>query len=159
GLAGLRRAAASERERTAHLVTRLHDADDILPRAGHDDADRLDAVHARVGGIERPRDAVEPDLALDRAFERAAERLGVDPLDRRLWHRRARLDVHECRHEASWLIALIIAHMSGRPFLQTPGPTNVPDRVLHAIGQPTIDHRSAEFAALTREVLDGLKRV
>ena len=57
------------------------------------------------------------------------------------------------------LIALIIAHMSGRHFLQTPGPTNVPDRVLHAIGQPTIDHRSAEFAELCREVLEGLKTV
>lgn len=57
------------------------------------------------------------------------------------------------------LIALIIAHMSGRHFLQTPGPTNVPDRVLHAIGQPTIDHRSAEFAELCGEVLEGLKTV
>ena len=50
-------------------------------------------------------------------------------------------------------------YRSGRHFLQIPGPTNVPDRVLHAIAQPTIDHRSAEFAALGREVLDGLKRV
>jgi alanine-glyoxylate transaminase/serine-glyoxylate transaminase/serine-pyruvate transaminase len=49
--------------------------------------------------------------------------------------------------------------MSGRPFLQIPGPTNVPDRVLRAIAHPTIDHRSAEFAALGREVLDGLKSV
>jgi alanine-glyoxylate transaminase/serine-glyoxylate transaminase/serine-pyruvate transaminase len=49
--------------------------------------------------------------------------------------------------------------MSGRPFLQIPGPTNVPDRVLHAIARPTIDHRSAEFAALGRDVLDGLKKV
>ena len=49
--------------------------------------------------------------------------------------------------------------MSGRHFLQTPGPTNVPDRVLHAIGQPTIDHRSVAFADLCREVLDGLKMV
>ena len=50
-------------------------------------------------------------------------------------------------------------HRSGRHFLQIPGPTNVPDRVLRAIAQPTIDHRSAEFAALGREVLDGLKKV
>ena len=49
--------------------------------------------------------------------------------------------------------------MSGRPFLQIPGPTNVPDRVLHAIAQPTIDHRSAEFAMLGRDVLAGLKTV
>ena len=37
---------------------------------------------------------------------------------------------------------------TGRHFLQIPGPTNVPDRVLRAIDQPTIDHRGPEFAAL-----------
>ena len=50
-------------------------------------------------------------------------------------------------------------YRSGRPFIQLPGPTNVPDRVLRAIAQPTIDHRGDEFAALTREVLGGLQRV
>ena len=39
-------------------------------------------------------------------------------------------------------------HPSGRHFLQIPGPTNVPDRVLRAIDQPTIDHRGPEFAQL-----------
>ena len=48
---------------------------------------------------------------------------------------------------------------SGRHFLQIPGPTNGPDRVLRAIDRPTIDHRSAEFAALGREVLDGMKQI
>jgi alanine-glyoxylate transaminase / serine-glyoxylate transaminase / serine-pyruvate transaminase len=48
---------------------------------------------------------------------------------------------------------------SGRHFLQIPGPTNVPDRVLRALARPTIDHRGPEFDALSREVLDGLKRV
>ncbi len=48
---------------------------------------------------------------------------------------------------------------SGRHFLQIPGPTNVPDRVLRAIDRATIDHRSAEFAALGHEVLHGLKAV
>ena len=38
------------------------------------------------------------------------------------------------------------AHPSGRHFLQIPGPTNVPDRVLRAIDAPTIDHRGPEFA-------------
>jgi alanine-glyoxylate transaminase/serine-glyoxylate transaminase/serine-pyruvate transaminase len=47
----------------------------------------------------------------------------------------------------------------GRHFLQIPGPTNVPDRVLRALTRPTIDHRSAAFAAIGREALDGLKRV
>jgi len=47
----------------------------------------------------------------------------------------------------------------GRHFLQIPGPTNVPDRVLRAIAQPTIDHRGPEFARLTREVIDGLRQI
>jgi alanine-glyoxylate transaminase/serine-glyoxylate transaminase/serine-pyruvate transaminase len=48
---------------------------------------------------------------------------------------------------------------TGRHFLQIPGPTNIPDRVLRAIGQPVIDHRGAEFAKLAKEVLDGLRRI
>ncbi|MGW8286466.1 MAG: pyridoxal-phosphate-dependent aminotransferase family protein [Candidatus Deferrimicrobiaceae bacterium] len=48
---------------------------------------------------------------------------------------------------------------SGRHFLQIPGPTNAPDRVLLALSRPTIDHRSPEFARLSHEVLDGLKRL
>ena len=49
--------------------------------------------------------------------------------------------------------------MPGRHFLQIPGPTNVPDRVLRAMAQATIDHRSPEFARLGREVLDGLRPI
>jgi alanine-glyoxylate transaminase / serine-glyoxylate transaminase / serine-pyruvate transaminase len=48
---------------------------------------------------------------------------------------------------------------AGRHFLQIPGPTNVPDRVLRAIDAATIDHRGPEFGRLGREVLDGMKRV
>ena len=48
---------------------------------------------------------------------------------------------------------------TGRHFLQIPGPTNVPDRVLRAIDNPTLDHRSAEFGALGMQVLEGIKRV
>ena len=47
----------------------------------------------------------------------------------------------------------------GRHFLQIPGPTNVPDRILRAMGHPTIDHRGPDFARLGREVLEGLKSV
>ena len=47
----------------------------------------------------------------------------------------------------------------GRHFLQIPGPTNVPGRVLEAIGRPTIDHRGPEFAALGRECLDAMRRM
>src|SRR4051794_34595199 len=48
---------------------------------------------------------------------------------------------------------------TGRHFLQIPGPTNVPDRILRAMDQPVIDHRGPEFARLTLEVLDGLQGV
>ena len=48
---------------------------------------------------------------------------------------------------------------SGRHFLQIPGPTNVPDRVLRAIDAAVIDHRGASFADLTREVFTGLSAV
>ena len=50
-------------------------------------------------------------------------------------------------------------HRSGRHFLQIPGPTNVPDRVLRAIDHATIDHRSQDFAELGRAVLAGLKPI
>ena len=48
---------------------------------------------------------------------------------------------------------------SGRHFLQIPGPTNVPDRVLRAMDKPTIDHRGPEFAALASRCLDGIKTI
>jgi alanine-glyoxylate transaminase/serine-glyoxylate transaminase/serine-pyruvate transaminase len=48
---------------------------------------------------------------------------------------------------------------SGRHFLQIPGPTNVPDRVLRAMAQPTIDHRGPAFSAMARDVLDGLQQI
>src|SRR3984893_10447979 len=52
-----------------------------------------------------------------------------------------------------------MAYQSGRHFLQIPGPTNVPDRVLRAIAAPTIDHRGPEFAELARHVLAGVGRL
>jgi alanine-glyoxylate transaminase/serine-glyoxylate transaminase/serine-pyruvate transaminase len=48
---------------------------------------------------------------------------------------------------------------TGRHFLQIPGPTNVPDRVLRAMDRPVIDHRGPEFAKLGAEVLEGLRPV
>src|SRR3954454_11485477 len=48
---------------------------------------------------------------------------------------------------------------AGRHFLQIPGPTNVPERVLEAIARPTIDHRGPDFARLVLELLPGLGRV
>ena len=50
-------------------------------------------------------------------------------------------------------------HRPGRHFLQIPGPTNVPDRVLRAIDGPTIDHRGPVFQKLGLEVLAGIKAV
>jgi alanine-glyoxylate transaminase / serine-glyoxylate transaminase / serine-pyruvate transaminase len=50
-------------------------------------------------------------------------------------------------------------HQSGRHFLQIPGPTNVPDRVLRAIDNATVDHRGPEFQQMAKEVLAGLKQV
>lgn len=49
--------------------------------------------------------------------------------------------------------------MSGRPFLQIPGPTLVPERIVRAMSQSIIDHRGPKFAALVRECLEGLKGV
>lgn len=48
---------------------------------------------------------------------------------------------------------------SGRHFLQIPGPTNVPERVLRAMDNPTIDHRGPEFAVIGKKVLSDIKRV
>jgi alanine-glyoxylate transaminase / serine-glyoxylate transaminase / serine-pyruvate transaminase len=48
---------------------------------------------------------------------------------------------------------------TGRHFLQIPGPTNVPDRVLRAIDRPVIDHRGPEFAKLGMEVLENIRPV
>ena len=52
-----------------------------------------------------------------------------------------------------------MGYKSGRHFLQIPGPTNVPERVLRAISQATIDHRGPEFARLALEVFDGLQKI
>ncbi len=52
-----------------------------------------------------------------------------------------------------------MAHRGGRHFLQIPGPTNVPERVLRAMARPTIDHRGPEFRALAGSVLDDLRGV
>ncbi|MEO6030301.1 MAG: aminotransferase class V-fold PLP-dependent enzyme [Burkholderiaceae bacterium] len=50
-------------------------------------------------------------------------------------------------------------HPAGRHFLQIPGPSPVPDRILRAISYPTIDHRGPEFGALGRRVLGGIGKI
>jgi len=49
--------------------------------------------------------------------------------------------------------------IAGRHFLQIPGPTNVPDRILRAMDAPTIDHRSPAFARLGLACLEGMKTI
>jgi alanine-glyoxylate transaminase/serine-glyoxylate transaminase/serine-pyruvate transaminase len=51
------------------------------------------------------------------------------------------------------------SHPSGRHFLQIPGPSTVPDRILRAMDYPTIDHRGPEFQALGKAVLAGIRRI
>jgi alanine-glyoxylate transaminase/serine-glyoxylate transaminase/serine-pyruvate transaminase len=50
-------------------------------------------------------------------------------------------------------------HPAGRHFLQIPGPSPVPDRLLRAMSYPTIDHRGPEFGALGRSVLEGIAKI
>ena len=50
-------------------------------------------------------------------------------------------------------------HPAGRHFLQIPGPSPVPDRILRAMSYPTIDHRGPEFGELGLKVLDGIKKI
>jgi len=50
-----------------------------------------------------------------------------------------------------------LTYQSGRHFLQLPGPTNTPERVLRAMSRPTIDHRGPEFEALTHRLLDDTR--
>ncbi len=54
---------------------------------------------------------------------------------------------------------ILDAHPSGRHFLQIPGPSPVPDRILRAMSLPTIDHRGPEFAALGLRVFKGLGQI
>ena len=52
-----------------------------------------------------------------------------------------------------------MSYRAGRHFLQIPGPTNVPDRVLRAIDFPTMDHRGPDFAVLGKACIAGMKKV
>src|SRR4051812_47754156 len=51
------------------------------------------------------------------------------------------------------------SRVAGRHFLQIPGPTPVPDRILRAMDRPVIDHRGPDFAKLGRRTLDGIKTI
>jgi alanine-glyoxylate transaminase/serine-glyoxylate transaminase/serine-pyruvate transaminase len=51
------------------------------------------------------------------------------------------------------------SRVAGRHFLQIPGPTPVPDRVLRAIDRPVMDHRGPEFAQMAKRALEGIKTI
>ena len=51
------------------------------------------------------------------------------------------------------------ARQAGRHFLQIPGPSPVPDRILRAMDRPVIDHRGPEFAKLAKKALEGIKTI
>lgn len=72
-------------------------------------------------------------------------------------HGKKRIAVEQCDRLLG-AMATSILH-EGRHFLQIPGPTNVPDRVMRAMNRPTIDHRGPEFAYLTLSILSRLKQV
>jgi len=52
-----------------------------------------------------------------------------------------------------------MSHRAGRHFLQIPGPSPVPDRVLRAISAQTIDHRGPEFATVGLKAVAGMKKI
>src|ERR1700722_9917022 len=68
-------------------------------------------------------------------------------------------------HRVAWLLAApwrdvpMSNFVSGRHFLQTPGPTNLPDRVMSAMHRNAINHRGPEFGALGRDVVAKLRAV
>ena len=51
------------------------------------------------------------------------------------------------------------SRMPGRHFLQIPGPSPLPDRILRAMDTPIIDHRGPEFQKLAKRVLEGIKTI
>ena len=50
-------------------------------------------------------------------------------------------------------------YKAGKHFLQGPGPTNLPDRILRAMDRPTIDHRGPQFAELSKSILERIKLI
>ena len=51
------------------------------------------------------------------------------------------------------------SYKAGKHFLQIPGPSNVPDRILRAMDYPTIDHRGPHFAEIGKKCLEGMKTI
>ena len=118
-----------------------HRGRDVVRVARERDRRRLDRVRARVRGEQMPGIGI------------------VSHLTRELSLQRRRQLPHASTHAPSRYRVKRLVYRSGRHFLQIPGPTNVPDRVLRAIDAPTIDHRGPGFAELGLEVLSGMRWV
>ena len=106
GLTRLRSAAAPHRQRAAMTAAGGHRTHDVFARLDHHHAERLDLIHAGIGGIERTGDGVEPHLALDVALELALDRVDVD---------RGRKGGHPSIH---WVLAKSL-HGMGAPWTDT----------------------------------------
>lgn len=91
-------------------------------------------------------------------ISRALESVGIPTEDAAQVATRGRRGLVRRKDPERTLSTFNLKH-SGYHFLQIPGPTNVPDRVLRAMDRPVIDHRGPEFARLANEVLEGLRNV
>src|SRR6187431_2104630 len=79
----------------------------------------------------------------------------VATIDKRILYAKLR----RIRTSSGVVMIALDQHPSGRHFLQIPGPSPVPDRILRAMSLPTIDHRGPEFGVLGLRVLKGIQRI
>ena len=155
----------------------------FLDRARRHHAERHDLVVRRVGGIAPTREGVEAHVAdalrLEPAFEASFEpwaqpcRQFVTPSEKKLdpnvafaiQRHKPRAPSDMRRRAINWSEGVPkmpqknASRAAGRHFLQIPGPTPVPDRVLRAMDTPLIDHRGPEFAKLAKRCLEGIKTI
>src|SRR6187431_1807580 len=79
----------------------------------------------------------------------------VATIDKRILYAKLR----RIRTSSGVVMIALDQHPSGRHFLQIPGPSPVPDRVLRAMSLPTIDHRGPEFGVIGLKLLAGLRQI
>jgi alanine-glyoxylate transaminase / serine-glyoxylate transaminase / serine-pyruvate transaminase len=132
-------------------------------------ADVLEAIHASYpDGVDAALDLVNDSAAIRRIAEilkpGSSIVSAIYAADQE-WFAQRQIEAHNIASTANPFFigartqrGISMIH-TGRHFLQIPGPTNVPDRVVRAMNRPVIDHRSAEFAALGADVLVGLRAI